>query len=59
MHTPEPPFDPSSLMHTHQVIPGNVEEVQAVHSEADILPVGGHSHHWLHVVPGHIVVDIP
>jgi hypothetical protein len=36
-----------------------VEEVEAVHSEADILPVGGHSHYGLGVIPGHIMVDIP
>lgn len=44
---------------THQAVPSEVEEIQAVHSEADILPVRGHSHHRLGVVPGHIMVDVP
>lgn len=51
------PCAPSST--THQAVPSEVEEVEAVHAEADILPVGGHSHNWLGVVPGHIMVDVP
>lgn len=44
---------------THQAVPSEVEEIQAVHAEADILPVRGHSHHWFGVVPGHVMVDVP
>lgn len=36
-----------------------MEEVEAVHAEADVFPLGGHSHYWLGVVPGHIMVDVP
>lgn len=44
---------------THQAVPSEVEEIQAVHAEADILPVRGYGHHRLGVVPGHIMVDVP
>ena len=44
---------------THQTIPRELEEVEAVHTEADILPKGGHSHDGLGVVPGHVMVDVP
>lgn len=35
-----------------------MQEVEAVHSEADIFPVGGHGHNWLGVVPGHVMVEV-
>lgn len=62
VYVPKPPIHPPpprSLLHTHQVIPGDVEEVEAIYPEVDILPFGGHSHHRLHVVPGHIMVETP
>lgn len=35
-----------------------MQEVEAVHAEADVLPVGGHGHDRLGVVPGHIMVEV-
>lgn len=69
IHFPKSPInDPGlSLYHhpvphphtTHQAVPSELEEVEAVHAEADVLPVGGHGHDGLGVVPGHIMVDVP
>lgn len=44
---------------THQAVPSDVEEVEAVHAEADVLPVGDDGHHRLGVVPWYIMVHVP
>ena len=54
---PGPPHSPTHT--THQAIPRELEEVEAVHTEADVLPKGGHGHNGLGVVPGHVIVDVP
>lgn len=60
---PKPPLGDRSSPHpaspTHQAVPSEVQKVEAVHAEADVLPVGGQGHNRLGVVPGHVIVDVP
>lgn len=61
-HDPKSPLSDRSFLHptgtTHQAVPSEMQKVEAVHAEADVLPVGGQGHNRLGVVPGHIIVDV-